>query len=187
MKFKKLIFFIFLTLLCASTFLTINSSVSLNTDYLSGTKDLRRSQGKIFNNLYANYSFDVSIAGDYNTTFKWNRVSGDIYNVTWEIPGEGTATWLEDKQTRIMTNSSGPFAFNDGTHTPIWIFTNLTLGNSTWITIDGEGDRLFEVVGEFNVTITGIGTYETWVLLDPMWGSLAFYEKSTGLLMGGFV
>jgi len=78
MKFKKLIFFIFLTLLCASTFLTINSSVSLNTDYLSGTKDLRRSQGKIFDNLYANYSFDVSIAGDYNTTFKWDRVSGDI-------------------------------------------------------------------------------------------------------------
>lgn len=187
MKSKKLIYFI-ITLLCVSTFLTIltYNSLSLNTDYLPETKDLRRSQGKIFNNMYANYTFDVTIAGDYNTTFEWNRVSGDIYNVTWEIPGEGIATWLEDKQTRIISNASGPFCFNDATHTPIWIFTNLTIGNFTWIAIDGEPDHLFEVVGEFNVTLPDIGTYETWVLQDTSYpGSIAFYEKSTGLLMAG--
>jgi hypothetical protein len=184
MKSKKLAFFA-ITILSFSTFLIISSSISLNTNYLLKTGDLRTSQGKIFDNLWANYTFDVSLAGDFgNTTFRWDRVSGDIYNVTWDVMGD-VSTWLEDKQTRIIASSSGSWAFNALTHTPIWIFTNLTIGNSTWISVDGDGDFEFDVVGELNVTITDIGTYESWVLLEPILGSFAFYEKTTGLLMGG--
>ncbi|MFX1316261.1 MAG: hypothetical protein ACFE9T_10385 [Promethearchaeota archaeon] len=148
--------------------------------------ELRTSQSKVFHNMYANYTFDVSLAGEYNTTFTYSRVSGDIYNVTWDFPGPTFSTWLESKQTRIISNASGTWAFNSGTHTPIWQFTNLSLGNFTLIGVDGEPDHLFEVVGEYNVTLTGIGTYETWVLQDTVFaGSIAFYEKTTGLLMAG--
>jgi len=165
-------------------FLTVSMFLSVRTYGVQG--ELRTSQSKVFSNMYANYTFDVSLAGEYNTTFTYSRVSGDVYNVTWDFPGPNDATWLEDKQTRVISDARGSWAFDNGTHTPIWQFTNLSLGNFILIGVDGEPDHLFEVMGEYNVSLTGIGTYEAWVLQDAVFpASVAFYEKATGLLMAG--
>lgn len=78
-------------------------------------------------------------------------------------------------------------SFNDGTHSAIWIFTNITISNITLITIDGVGDFPFQVVDDLNATIFGIGDVEAWYLINLIIpGSYAIYEKSTGLLIYGY-
>lgn len=172
MKSKKIVFF-FITFLTLSTFLTFipNSSGIL-----------KLSESKIFNGLYANYTGTGMISS--NSSFTYNHDSGTLYNVSWWQQGSGiAASWLEDTQTRLTSSASA--GFGSGVHTPIWIFTNMSIGNATSVAVDGVGDHPYTVTGEATVNYPGFGTINVWILEDDWYFTLAWYEKTTGLLING--
>ena len=175
MKSKKIVFF-FLTFLTISTFFTFIPN---------GSGELKLAESKIFNGLYANYTFQSGLT--YSCGFKYAIDSGDIYNVSWWVNGSATGLWQEDLQTRLTSNytGSGP-NFGIGVHTPVWIFTNITLGDTIPIAVDGIGDHPFNVSDEITFSYPGYGSLNIWVLQD-LWypSSLVWYEKSTGLLLNG--
>ncbi|MFX1281955.1 MAG: hypothetical protein ACFFA3_21580 [Promethearchaeota archaeon] len=167
----------FAFLLFISTFLTVIS-------YNFG--DLQTSQGKIFNNFYADYDFEIG--GDLNQTkFQYIYDSNGLYNVSWTIGTALPGKWQEDIDTRLTSNVSGyGINFGNGVHAPVWVFTNLTLGDSVPIAVDGIGDRPFNVSDELSMDYPGFGSLDIWVLQDTSFPlRIAWYEKSTGLLING--
>ena len=175
MKSKKMVF-IFLTFLTLSTFLTFIPNSS---------GELKLSESKIFNGLYANYTFETSSLTP--SSFNYVHDSGDIYNVTWQRNYLAPAYWQENLQTRLTSNVSGyGINFGNGVHTPIWVFTNLTLGDTISIAVGGIGDYSFNVSDEIEIIYPGFGSFNVWVmqeLINP--SRIAWYEKSTGLLLNG--
>lgn len=182
MKSKQFICGLFIVV-CLATIFTIPISSDNKSLNQSG---LNTSQGEIFDSFYADYIFSY-MGGFAYSRFEYNHVLGDFFNVTWLFDESVGATWIENKQNRLISNSSGTMHFDDGTHACLWIFNNLTLGNVTLITIDGDGDYPFQVVDDFNVSIFGIGALEAWALQNLVFiDSYALYEKSTGLLLYGY-
>jgi len=175
MKSKKLVYF-FITFLTLSTFLTFIPNSS---------GELELSESKIFNGLYANYTFETSSLT--LSSFNYVHDSGDIYNVTWQRNNSAPAYWQENLQTRLTSNVSGyGINFGNGVHTPVWVFTNLTLGDTISIAVDGIGDYSFNVSDEIEIIYPGFGSFNVWVmqeLINP--SRIAWYEKSTGLLLNG--
>ncbi|MFW9783186.1 MAG: hypothetical protein ACFFFB_12960 [Candidatus Heimdallarchaeota archaeon] len=172
MKSTKLVYLL-VSILSISTFLTI-------TPYSFG--ELKTSQSMIFNGLYANYTFDTDAS-----RFQYTRESDEIYNVTWWINGSIPGNWLENTQTRLMLNATGiGLNFGSGVHTPVWVFNNLTLGDTVPIAVDGVGDYLYNVSDEITFNYPGVGSVDIWVLEGEIWtSSIVWYEKSTGLLLNG--
>ena len=175
MKSRKIIYFLIfvLTSLIFSSIFTSNALAQI----------------KPFDGMYADYIFSFEDVPNeyYNTKFRYSHVSGDLYNVTWFIEGEGISTWIENKETRVISNSTGSFSFDDGSHSKLWIYTNLTVTDSTLITVNGDGDYSFEIIYDINATLFGIGEVEVWVLRNEvLTDSYALYEKSTGLLIYGY-
>ena len=175
MEYKKTTYFL-IAFLCSSIFLTFAS-------YSIGAQNnLKTSQAHIFNGLYANYTGTGMIASNLSFTYSFD--SGPLYNVTWWQQGSGIAApWLEDTQTRLTSSASA--GFGSGVHTPIWIFTNMSIGNATSIAVDGVGDHPYTVTGEATVNYPGFGTMNVWILEDDWYFTLAWYEKTTGLLING--
>ena len=175
MKSKKMVFF-FITFLTLSTFLTFIPNSS---------GELKLSESKVFNGLYANYTFASGLT--YASGFKYAIDSGDMYNVSWWVNGSSSGFWQEDLQTRLTSNAvgSGP-NFGNGVSTPVWVFTNITLNDTVSIVVDGAGDHPFNVTDEITFSYPGYGNLHIWVLQD-LWypSSLVWYEKSTGLLLNG--
>lgn len=168
---------VFVVILCISTFLAF-------TSYSLG--DLKTSQGKIFNGLYADYNFELGGSTEHSR-FQYVYDSGNKYNVTWDINNSSPAYWQEDIQTRLTSNVSGiGLDFGNGVHAPVWVFTNLTLNDTVLIAVDGIGDYSFNVSDEIEITYPGFGSLDIWVLQDITWPPrIAWYEKSTGLLLNG--
>lgn len=175
MKSKKMVYF-FITFLALSTFLTFIQNSS---------GELKLSESKIFNGLYANYTFETSSLTP--STFNYVHDSGDIYNVSWERPYLAPSFWQENLQTRLTSNVSGyGINFGNGVHTPIWVFTNITLGDTIPIAVGGIGDYSFNVSDEIEIMYPGFGSLNVWVLQEFINPSrIAWYEKSTGLLING--
>ncbi|MFX1288337.1 MAG: Loki-CTERM sorting domain-containing protein [Promethearchaeota archaeon] len=173
MKSKKITYFL-ITFLTFSTFLTFIPS---------SQGELKLSGSKIFNGLYANYSFIMGTS--VSTGFNYVHHSGDIYNVTWWQNASAPASWQEDLQTRLTSNVTGIGTnFGSGVHTPVWIFDNTTLGDSIPIAVDGIGDHTFNVSGEDSIFYPGFGNLNVWVLEDLFYPlNLVLYEKSTGILL----
>lgn len=175
---SKIIQYLLIAILCGSIFFTF-------TPFSRGAqKNPRTSQGHIFDGLWLNYTYDSGIP--LNSTFNYNFESGTLYNVTWTNKGYveyPSFSWLEDTQTRLTSNSTG--AFGDGVHTPIWIFTNLTIGNSTTIVVGSDFDHAYTVTGELEVNYPGFGTFNVWVLEDDIYSNQAWYEQNTGFLING--
>ncbi|MFX1568623.1 MAG: hypothetical protein ACFFCV_09665 [Promethearchaeota archaeon] len=148
-------------------------------------ENINFSQAEIFDGLVVNYTFEyMSIV--HNAGFSYEYDSGNNFNLTWRISGSGISTWVEDETTRIISMSSGIFAFNDGSHAPIWIFTNVSLYDLVPITVDGTGDHIFNITKEKIFNIPGFGSVEVWQLEDLTFpGGIAWYEKSTGILIKG--
>ncbi len=175
MKLKK-IAYLLITFLTLSTFLTFIPNSS---------GELELSESKIFNGLNANYTF--TMGGAESTGFKYVHHSGDIYNVTWwsnvSLPG----IWQENSQTRLISDNTGlGTSFNNGAHTPVWLFNNVTLGDSILIAIDAVGEHTFNVSDEASISYPGYGNLDVWVLYDTFYPfNLVWYEKSTGLLLNG--
>jgi len=139
---------------------------------------------QIFDSMFINYTFtffDTVSPSHFNYSF----VSGDIFHLEWVMPSQ-TMFWDVDVKTRIMQGSSGGLAFGDGFHTPIWIYTDLSIGDQTVIAVDAAGDHLFEVTSDLIYDLPGFGPVDVWVLEDlTLPGGIARYEKSTGILLDG--
>ncbi|HUX99753.1 MAG TPA: hypothetical protein VMV49_09385 [Candidatus Deferrimicrobium sp.] len=73
-----------------------------------------------------------------------------------------------------------------GNHTPLWIFTNVSLGDTIRLAPFVEPDHCFNVSGAVIYEYPGVGPVEVLVLEDlTQPGGVAWYEKSTGLLLNG--
>ncbi|MFX0009231.1 MAG: hypothetical protein ACFE9R_02860 [Candidatus Hermodarchaeota archaeon] len=173
MKSKTIVFFV-ITFLALSTFFTFIPK---------SNGELKLSGSKVFNGLYANYTFLMGVSTP--TGFKYVHQSGNIYNVTWWQNASAPAMWQEDLGTRLTSNVTGIGTnFGSGVHTPVWLFDNVTLGDSIPIAVDGIGDHTFNVSSEASISYPGYGSLNVWVLQDLFYPSnLVWYEKSTGLLL----
>ena len=91
-------FIVFLSISPVWTFSTFNDELE---------RKIKMSQGKIFNGMYANYTFETQTTSyyRYNSIFKYTHESGDIFNVTWYGVGSSINTWLENIETRLISNS----------------------------------------------------------------------------------
>jgi len=79
----------------------------------------------------------------------------------------------------------GALHFGSGTHEPAWIHTNVTLNDLVPIAMDGVGDYMFNITGDFIYDLVGFGLIEVWILENLATNSTAWYEKSTGILIKG--
>lgn len=174
---SKKLSFVFVVIISISTFLAF-------TSYSFG--DLKTSQGKIFNGLYADYDFEIGVF-TRDSRFQYVYDLSGLYNVTWDVNTSFPAYWLEDIQTRLTSNTSGyGDNFGSGTHTPVWVFTNLTLGDTVLIAVDGVGDYSYNVSDEISITYPGFGSFNVWELQGIIYpSSIVWYEQSTGLLLNG--
>jgi len=142
---------------------------------------------KIFDSLYIKHTFSIySPTNIYNTTFTYNYYNGRLFYERWSIEYMGMTEihqWMVDALTRVMTEGS---FFGDGYHTPVWIFTSISLYNTIPIAVAGEGDHNFYVARELFYDLPGFGLIEVWELEDlTSPGGIAWYEKSTGILLNG--
>ncbi len=175
------LFFFFLPLITSFTILNDNPRSKVEV-----THNIKMSQAEIFDGMVVNYTFD-GMGSTWNTGFNYQYDSGNIFNVTWWFSGAGSSTWLEDETTRLISSPSGSFAFSNGAHAPIWIFTNVSLYDLVLIAVDGMGDHIFNITKEKIFNIPGFGSVEVWQLEDlSVPGGIAWYEKSTGILIKGF-
>lgn len=148
--------------------------------------NLNIAQAEIFDGLIVNYTFFFS-STEYTTGFTYEYDSGSKFDVTWWLSGAGTSRWVEDDTTRLISMAYGPFCFNNGSHAPMWIFTNVTLYDLVPIAVDGVGDHIFNITNEKVFNLPGIGSVEVWQLEDLSFpGGIAWYEKSTGILIKGY-
>jgi len=174
---SKKLSFVFVAILCISTLLTFTSQ---------SIGDLKTSQGKIFNGLYANYDFEISGPAEHSS-FQYVYDPIGLYNVTWDVNNSFPAYWQEDIQTRLTSNMSGyGDNFGVGNHAPVWVFTNLTLGDTVPIAVDGVGDYSYNVSDEITITYPGFSSFNVWVMQGIIYpSSIVWYEQSTGLLLNG--
>jgi hypothetical protein len=136
---------------------------------------------KLFEGMYIEHIYTES-GSSHSSKFSYSYYSGSLFFETWDVMGFSFG-WYVNSQTRIV---SGGSVFGDGTHTPAWIFIDVSLGDEILIAVDGEGDHLFSVAGELIYDLPGFGLVGVWVLEDlTLPGGVAWYEKSTGILLNG--
>jgi hypothetical protein len=142
----------------------------------------------LFNSMYLNYSFTL-LSNTYPLKYSYSYISETLFHTDYVFYVDSSPQigyWDVNTQTRIMTNSYGGIAFGSGTHTPIWIFTDISMNDIVPIAVDAEGDHNFEVTGELIYNFSGLGPLEVWILEDlTLPGGIAWYEKSTGILLNG--
>ncbi|MFX1497938.1 MAG: CARDB domain-containing protein [Promethearchaeota archaeon] len=153
------------------------------------TKLLHIHETILFNGMFLDYSFEI-----FGATYSWDclysELSDRIFHNDYSIYQGGLLAdagyWDVDSQTRLTSDSAGSFSFGSGTHTPIWVFVDMALGDLIPIAVDAEGDHLFNVTGEFLYDLPGFSLVDVWILEDlTMPGGIAWYEKSTGILLNG--
>jgi len=109
----------------------------------------------------------------------------NIYNVSYDILLGFDSTWDVSNQTRVISNSDY-WCYSDNDHSNVWVFTNISLGDSVSIGILFDGDHTFKVVDETIYDLPEYGTVDVWILEDQTRdGGLAWFEKSTGILLNG--
>ncbi|MFX1589190.1 MAG: CARDB domain-containing protein, partial [Promethearchaeota archaeon] len=142
----------------------------------------------LFDGMYINYTYSMnSYIGP--TQVSYTHISESIFHVVWDgiISGIPVISyWDVDAQTRIMENGGGNLYFGNGYCTPIWIFTDVSLGDIVPIAVDGEGEHYFNVSGDSIYDVPDFGSVEVWILEDLTFpGGIAWYEKNTGILLNG--
>ncbi len=145
-------------------------------------------ESNIFDGMFIDYTFNM-LTESFPSKFTYSQISNNIFNVTWDLVLMGTPSsshWDENTQNRIMENPVGSNHFNDSSHSPIWIFTDVSNGDLIPISVDGEGDHMFLVNGETILNIPGVGQFDVIEVLDQtLPGGMAWYEKNTGILLKG--
>ena len=142
----------------------------------------------LFDGLQINYTYTQQ-GIIYPSYISYNYILGSVFHLNWDIDMMGmlySGYWDVDAQTRIMENSGGNIYFGDASHTPFWVFTDISIGDTVPIVVDGEGDHNHFVSGEMIYDIPDFGPVDVWVLEDlTLPGGVAYYEKSTGILLSG--
>ncbi|MFX1480940.1 MAG: CARDB domain-containing protein, partial [Promethearchaeota archaeon] len=143
----------------------------------------------LFDGMYIDYSFNLANMYIGSTQVSYTQLSGSKFHTIWEGVLSGSPLinhWDVDTQTRVIENGDGNFYFGDSHHTPIWIFTDISISDVVYIAVDGEGDHTFLVSGDIIYDIPDFGPVEAWILEDlSLPGGIAYYEKSTGILLKG--
>ncbi|MFX1589782.1 MAG: CARDB domain-containing protein, partial [Promethearchaeota archaeon] len=142
----------------------------------------------LFDGLILNYTFAI-FGQIFIMQYEYSSLSERNFHIDYSLYNGSILLqkgyWDVDSQTRIMTDSYGGFNFGSGTHTPLWIFTDNSLGNEIPISVAGS-DHTFNVSDDLIYNLSGFGLVEVWVLEDLDFpGGIAWYEKNSGLLLNG--
>ena len=157
-------------------------SLRLNAGKATDITDQTKLERVMNQNMFIEHIFD-NMGYIYNSTFSYMQYQDGLFYETWSVEGMGAYQWYVDPSSRLM---SGGSIFGDGCHTPVWIFTDVSLGDTIPIAVDGEGDHIFNVTREFIYDLPSFGPVGVWELEDlTSPGGTAWYEKSTGLLLNG--
>jgi hypothetical protein len=146
---------------------------------------------KLFDGMYTNYTFLYMGELTGSSHFLYSYVSGLIFQGDWWIyfDDEGYdyhCFYDVDLTTRIITDVWGDIFFGVGHHDPGWIFTDTKIGDDIPIAILGGEEHIFNVIDDLIYNLPGYGPVEVWVLEDLTYpGGIAWYEKSTGILLNG--
>ncbi|MFW9867904.1 MAG: hypothetical protein ACFFEN_17555, partial [Candidatus Thorarchaeota archaeon] len=146
----------------------------------------------LFDEMYINYTMGIYEIGNYTgpVQVSYTQISDIKFRLLLEGNLSGIpiiAKWDVDTQTRLTENYIGNINFGfGGFHTPIWIFTDVSLNDEIEIGVIVDNDHLFIVSGETTLNIPGVGSFEVWMLEDlTLPGGIAYYEKNTGILLNG--
>lgn len=143
----------------------------------------------LFDNFY--YEWHSYVNGNpfiyYNGIENYTYVGGNIYQCN-ETTQYGLASPEYDyrdvnNQTRYFPTSS---FWGDNGHDWVWVFRNITLNTKNIpiaIFSSLEPEHIFNVTGDTSVNLNDT-YYNVWILEDDQ-GSIAYYEKSTGILIKG--
>lgn len=138
----------------------------------------------IFDGLYIAHNYTVGPIG-FLSNFSYFEDPIGTHNVTWTVIALGAVSWNEYIANRTIFNNGG-MGFDEGSHTPVWIHTNIAINDIIPITVDGVGDHNFQVKRKAVHNLTGFGWIEIWILQDlANASSEIWYEKSTGLFIQG--
>jgi len=146
------------------------------------TKIIQIVDSQLFDGMYIAHDFtDLgSSTNPSNILYTYN--TDEFFNVAWDFTVNGD-NWQVNSITREIT---GSYFFTDFTHTPMWIFPSVSLGDTVLISSIWDVDHTFEVRDELIYDLLDFGLIEIWVLQDlgdP--SATAWYEKSTGILLNG--
>lgn len=193
MKFlkKKQIIGCFLTLgLILTIFNPLQSNQSFNSSILENKPSSANSDSILFDNFvyewYAELNYNPSLF--YVGVENYSYTGGNLFQCAEEI----TYQFLPDTDQRDVNNLTRYFPtsdyWGDAKHDWVWIFKNTSLSTknipiATFEAGAPEADHLFNVTGENIINLNG-DNYNVWVLEDDE-GSIANYEKETGILING--
>ncbi|MFX1340971.1 MAG: hypothetical protein ACFFDK_20340, partial [Promethearchaeota archaeon] len=154
------------------------------------------SNSTLFDGLFADYDYSIlsPIQADVELNVSWSFEAGMIFNVLANDKNEPLInyTWDVDNSTRELANyvdASVSIYIAESSHTPWWIFTNSSIGDHVWICVlndTAQNDHEFSITGELIYNLPNYGLVEAWILEDQdAANGIAWYEKSTGLLLWG--
>lgn len=134
----------------------------------------------IFDGCYVNQTWITDYL--YNMSFSYLQDIGSIYDVELKFDIPIPASFKVDTFTREISEVLGMFIDVNGSHTNRWIYPSTQLGDYYLISVDGEGDHVFQVTDESIGYFPGFGMFDYWVLSDLNYPyGFAYYEKNTGI------
>jgi len=180
------IFCLIMIFSCVFTLFSMNYLfINLNLNQSQKLPSIPIQNSALINGMYINHLLTFSGMGSGLSSFVYSQISANLFHVSWNN-WIGLTTWDVDTQTRVVSNMAGVLTLGDGNHDPSWIFTNVLLGNTVLIAVDGEGDHSFNVTGQLTAFLPGCGAVDVWVLQDlTLPTSRLWYEKTSGILLNG--
>jgi len=141
----------------------------------------------LFDGMYIHHNLTDYNIGTSTSNIIYSYNSARMFDVSWNLVFETIYIW-DNWQVDFTSReiSGNTIYFYDYTHTPFWIFTNVSLGDHVLISSIWDGDHIFEVSDELVYDLSGFGLVDVWVLQDLAYSNATvWYEKSTGILLNG--
>jgi hypothetical protein len=159
----------------------IQGELYLYNNYV--TKIVEFPPTRIFDGMYI-YGRVTDYLMPYASNISYSYASDNVLYGYWHLqPPYSGDDWKVDLTTRELT---GSYYFNYLTHTPFWIFINVSLGDIVLISFPHENDHEFMVSNKLVYDLPQYGSVEVWELQDLAYpNAVVWYEKSTGILLNG--